>query len=107
MHRLGSETKVTHDRNLSVEDSTDHIESLLATFELDRLGVALTDEPSRIVNRFFRSRVVAEPRHIANDQRTRFRTGDRGGVIDHLIDGHAEGVVATQHDIGDRVADED
>ena len=86
---------MAHDGNLRIQHGTNHFETLLPAFELHRLGVALPDETSGIVDRFFGGGVIAEPWHVADDERIGRGAGDSLGVIDHLVNGHAEGVAST------------
>ena len=51
--------------------------------------------------------VIAEPRQVADDKRSRTRARDSAHVMLHVGDRHLERVVVPEHHVGDGVADED
>ncbi len=107
MDGLRRETQVAHDRDLRADDRPDHVEALSTALKFHGTCATLLDEPTRIANGLLRRRVEGQPRHVTDDERVRFRACDRCGVVDHHVDSDSQSVVISEHDIGDRISDED
>ncbi len=68
---------------------------LRAALELHGLGAG-PDEPGGVDHRVLDRHVVAEPREVGHDQRRRLGPGDGRRVVDHVVDGHLEGVLVAR-----------
>ncbi|CAB4951672.1 unannotated protein [freshwater metagenome] len=96
---------MTHDGDLGIDEGLDHRETLPAAFELDALG-ASADELGGIANRVLDRHVIAEPRHVGDDQRGRLGAGHCGGVMRHIGHRDLQRVVVAEHDHGDGIANQ-
>ena len=104
--RLGGQADVAHHRDLGVDQCPHHGRPDGATLELDAPGAG-PDQGGGVADGVGHVDVVAEPRQVADDQRPRLGTGHGGHVVGHVGDGHLQGVLVAEDDIGHRVAHED
>ena len=104
--RLRGQTDMAHDRDLGVDEGLDHRDALTTALELDALGTG-PDECRGVAHRVLDRDVVAEPRHVGDDQRRGRGPGHRCRVMRHIGHRDLQGVVVAEHDHGDGIADQD
>ena len=102
---LRGETDVAHDGHLGVDDGLDHVDALAATLELHGLGTS-ADQHRGVPHRVLDGRVVAHPRHVADDQRPGLGPRHGTDVVRHVVDGDLQRVVIAEDDHGHAVPDE-
>ena len=106
MDRLRRQADVPHHRDLGLDDRIDHRHPLATSLQLHGLSPG-PDEGGRVAHGVLDRDVVAEPREIAHDHRTRSGAGHRPNVVGHVVHGDLQRVVVAEHDHGHRVADQD
>ena len=104
--RLRREPQVPHHRDLGGDEGLDHRDPDGPPLELHGVGAG-PDQGGAVADGVRRVEVVAEPRKVAHEQRLGLGPGHRRGVVDHVVDGHLQGVLVAQDVVGQRVADQD
>jgi len=105
--RLRGEPDVAHDGDPGLDDGRDAFAELVyRTLEFDRLRAAFRHETSRVADGLLGVELVREERHIADDHGVLDGAGYHRGVVDHLVHGHAEGIVVALNDRTQGIAHE-
>ncbi len=107
MHRLGGEADVTHHGDLGIENRLDVRHPFDAPLQLDRLCPALPNEPTGVADGVLWAHMEAHPGHVADDERIRLGAGHSRRVVDHDIHIHGNRRLVPEHDIGERISNED
>jgi hypothetical protein len=107
VHRLWGQPDVTHHGNACLDDLVDGGGGARTPLELDGLGCTLLDKPPRVLEGDFRAHLVAHERHIDGQVSRTQPASDASAVVDHVLEGHAQGVRMALDDHADAVADED
>ena len=78
-----------------------------AALDLDRLRAAVLEEGAGVGHRLLDRDAVGQEGHVADDERASRAAHDGARVVEHLGHRDAHGGLVAEHDLAERVADED
>ena len=107
VYRLRHQTQMPHHGDACCKDAPYGGQYLLATFELERVGMGDLHHVDGIVHRLDVATLVSTEGHVYHHESTLHGLHHRLAMIDHLVEGDGEGGHVTCHDIGCRVAYKD
>jgi hypothetical protein len=82
-------------------------EPFASAFELDRFGPAFLDETAGVFHALFNTHMERLVGHVTDHQRLRFGAGDQGGMVNHFVHGHFQGVFLSLQHHAQRISDQD
>ena len=105
--RLRGHADVALNRNARVDDGLDLRGDRGAALELDRLRMSLLDQPAGVGQGVVLRGLVGEKGHVGDQKRVGERPAHGGGVVNHVLHGHRQGVGVAEHGHSQRVAHQD
>ena len=63
----------------------DDVSAIGASFNLDRMAACFLQDATGVLDRFLHANLVAQKRHVRDDQRAADRSNDDFRVVDYLI----------------------
>ena len=103
---LRSQAQMPHDRNAGAENALYRLEDLLASFELDGIGLGLLHDTDGRRERFARVALIRAERHINDHQSPLDGPRHAARMIDHMVERHRNGRLETGHHVGGRIPDQ-
>ena len=82
----------------------DHVGSECAPFDLDAVGTRFLQEPPGMGQCLLRRGLIGHEGHVGDHHGRGDPARHGGGVMQHLLHRHRQGVTVTQHGCGERVA---
>ena len=104
---LRRQAQVPHDGDAGGHHGGNLRAHLFAAFQLHAVRAAFLEQAAGVAYGIGDADLVGQERHVADDQGVLRAAGDGGAVVDHVFDGHGQGVLVTEHHVAQRVADED
>ena len=104
---LGREPDMGAHGDLAVDDGTDAVRHFHTAFQLHGVGARLLHEAAGVHHRVVDAGLIRHEGHIDDDECVLRAAGHSGPVVDHVLHRHRYGVAQTEHDVAERVADED
>ena len=103
---LRRQTQVPHNGNAHIDDATHRGADGLTTFDFDGFYAGLLDHAAGIAQSLVGVHLVAHERQVTYDQSTLCSRSDQASVIEHLLHRDRDGCLATLHNHGDRITDQ-
>ena len=107
MDRLRRQADMPHDGDARIDQAPDNWRNSCAAFQFDGLRRPFLNEAGGVPQSSFSIDLVAEERHIGNDERLRGAPHDGCARADDIVDGYRDRGVVTKNDMAHAVADED
>jgi hypothetical protein len=106
MHGLRRQADVRHHGNLFADKATNNFGAVASAFELDSFR-ARFDELQGVAHGVVCACVVRAVGHVGDEQCALDAGADGARVVNHVVERDVDCVLVTEHDVGERVADED